>query len=175
MRRNFLGTAYWNAALKTDADGNVNTTFKAPDGLTRYRIMAVAQTLRDQFGNGESAFEVNKPVMIEPSTPRFANVGDAMTVRAVLHNTTAEDGETKVSVLFDEHATAAENTRTIKLPANGSLAVDFPVEFKEPGEAKWIWTVNFTNATGAFRDSVESNLNVTKSLSTGVGNMSFNT
>ncbi len=161
VRRNFLGTAYWNAALKTDADGNVNTTFKAPDGLTRYRIMAVAQTLRDQFGNGESAFEVNKPVMIEPSTPRFANVGDAMTVRAVLHNTTAEDGEAKVSVLFDEHATAVENTRTIKLPANGSLAVDFPVEFKEPGGAKWIWTVNFSNAAGAFRDSVESNLNVT--------------
>ncbi|MEK0449778.1 MAG: hypothetical protein RL088_2046 [Verrucomicrobiota bacterium] len=161
VRRNFLGTAYWNAALKTGADGNVSTTFKAPDGLTRYRIMAVAQTLRDQFGNGEGAVEINKPVMIEPSTPRFANVGDAMTVRAVLHNTTAEDGEAKVSVLFDEHATAADNARTVKLPANGSLALDFPVEFKEPGEAKWIWTVNFTGAGGVtFRDSVESKLKV---------------
>ncbi len=161
VRRNFLGTAYWNGALKTDADGNVATTFKAPDGLTRYRIMAVAQTLRDQFGSGEGAVEINKPVMIEPSTPRFANVGDAMLVRAVLHNTTAAEGEAKVSVLFSEHATAAENTRTVKLPANGSLALDFPVEFKEPGEAKWVWTVNFTGAGGvAFRDSVESNLKV---------------
>jgi uncharacterized protein YfaS (alpha-2-macroglobulin family) len=162
VRRNFLGTAYWNGALKTDADGNVNAKFKAPDGLTRYRIMAVAQTLRDQFGSGEGNFEINKPVMIEPSTPRFANVGDAMNVRAVLHNTTAEDGEAKVSILFDEHATARENSRTVKLPANGSLAVDFPVEFKEPGEAKWIWTVNFTSAGGtAFRDATESKLNVT--------------
>lgn len=161
VRRNFLGTAYWNGTLKTDADGNVNTTFKAPDGLTRYRLMAVAQTLRDQFGKGESAFEINKPVMIEPSTPRFANVGDAMTVRAVLHNTTADDGEAKVAVLFDEHATAAESERTVKLPAGGSIAVDFPVEFKEPGEAKWIWTVNFSGPAGAFRDSTESKLNVT--------------
>ena len=161
VRRNFLGTAYWNGALKTDGDGNVKATFKAPDGLTRYRIMAVAQTLRDHFGKGEGAVEVNKPVMIEPSTPRFANIGDAMTVRAVLHNTTAEAGEAKVTVLFDERASAAENTRTVTLPANGSLAVDFPVEFKEPGEAKWIWTVNFTSAGSVFRDSVESKLNVT--------------
>ena len=161
VRRNFLGTAYWNGTLKTDADGDIATTFKAPDGLTRYRLMAVAQTLRDQFGSGESAFEINKPVMIEPSTPRFANVGDAMTVRAVLHNTTAEDGEAKVAVLFDEHTKAAENQRTVKLPAGGSLAVDFPVEFVEPGEAKWIWTVNFTSPAGAFRDATESKLNVT--------------
>jgi alpha-2-macroglobulin len=162
VRRNFLGTAYWNGALKTGADGNVTTKFKAPDGLTRYRIMAVAQTLRDQFGSGESSFEVNKPVMIEPSTPRFANVGDSMTVRAVLHNTTPHDGDANVSVLFDERANAANSTRTVKLPANGSLAVDFVVEFKEPGEAKWIWTVDFAGAGGGkFRDSVESKLKVT--------------
>ena len=74
VRRNFLGTAYWAASLRSDVEGKVHAGFVVPDGLTRYRIMAVVQTKRDQFGNAEGAFEINKPVMLEPSVPRFANV-----------------------------------------------------------------------------------------------------
>src|SRR5258708_19903624 len=87
--------------MRTDAGGRVAATFAAPDSLTRYRVMAVVQTAHDQFGNAESAFEVNKPVMIEPALPRFANVGDKLTLRGVLHNLTATDGEVDVRVAFD--------------------------------------------------------------------------
>ncbi len=92
VRRNFLGTAYWAASLRSDVEGKVHAGFVVPDGLTRYRIMAVVQTKRDQFGNAEGAFEINKPVMIEPSVPRFANVGDLIFLRAVVHNTTEQAG-----------------------------------------------------------------------------------
>lgn len=161
VRRNFLGTAYWAASLRSDAEGKVHAGFVVPDGLTRYRIMAVVQTKRDQFGNAEGAFEINKPVMLEPAMPRFANVGDTMVLRAVVHNTTEQAGEVKVRIQLDATATAAESERTVSLPAKGSIAVDFPVEIRETGDAKWVWTAEFTGGGAKFRDAVESRLKIT--------------
>ena len=161
VRRNFLGTAYWAATLRANAEGKVVANFKTPDGLTRYRLMAVAQTKRDQFGHAEGAFEINKPIMIEPAVPRFANVGDRMVLRAVIHNTTAQDGEAKVRLALDATASAAEPERSVKVPAKSSVAVDFPVDIRETGEAKWVWTADFNGGGASLRDAVESRLKVT--------------
>jgi uncharacterized protein YfaS (alpha-2-macroglobulin family) len=160
MRKNFVACALWNGSLRTDAEGRVAATFTAPDSLTRYRVMAVVQTARDQFGSGESAFEVNKPVMLEPALPRFANVGDKLVLRGVLHNLTDADGEVEVKLQLDATASAAETTRQVHLPAHASLGVDFPVEFNEAGKAVWKWTANFTGNGLAYRDVVQSTLNV---------------
>ena len=154
VRRNFQGTAYWNATLKTGPDGKLTTEVTAPDGLTRYRIMAVAQTKRDQFGHGESAFEINKPLMLEPSPPRFANVGDKMFARAVIHNTTGAAGEVVVRVKFDPTVKAEAAEQKVQVPANGAVAVDFPVEFVETGEAVWSWSADMAAAKAS--DAVES-------------------
>lgn len=160
VRRNFLGTAYWQGALKTDAEGNVSAKFPAPDGLTRYRVMAVVQTKRDQFGHSEASFEINKPLMLEPSVPRFANAGDKMLVRAVLHNTTAQGGEAVVRLQLDETASAPETEKKVNLAPNSSVALDFSVEFTEPGEAKWVWRADFAAGGSLLQDSVESKFKV---------------
>jgi uncharacterized protein YfaS (alpha-2-macroglobulin family) len=115
VRKNFLACAFWNATLRTDAAGRALASFTAPDSLTRYRVMAVVQTARDQFGMRDSAFEVNKPVMLEPALPRFANVGDHLALRAVLHNTTDLGGEAEVRILFDGTVKATNSTKTIRL------------------------------------------------------------
>ena len=162
MRKNFLACAFWNAALRTDEAGRIATTFTAPDSLTRYRVIAVAQTARDQFGSAESAFEVNKPLMLEPSLPRFANVGDRLLLRAVLHNMTDFAGEAEIALELDDTAHADSKTRRVSLPARGSLAIDFPVEFTEVGKAVWKWTATLVSADAptAFRDAVQTELNV---------------
>jgi uncharacterized protein YfaS (alpha-2-macroglobulin family) len=161
MRKNFLACAYWAASLVTDAQGKLSARFTAPDSLTRYRVIAVVQTKQDQFGGGESSFEVNKPVMLEPSLPRFANVGDKLALRAVLHNTTALDGDVVVVLTLDPTAKGGETTRIVALPAHGSLALDFPVEFIETGKATWKWVASFSAKDGTrFRDAVQSELNV---------------
>ena len=161
MRKNFLACAYWAANLVTDAQGKLSARFTAPDSLTRYRVIAVVQTKQDQFGGGDSSFEVSKPVMLEPSMPRFANVGDKLALRAVLHNTTALDGDVEVALTLDPTAKGGETTRTIALPAHGSVAVDFPVEFIETGKATWKWVANFAAKDGTkFHDAVQTELNI---------------
>jgi uncharacterized protein YfaS (alpha-2-macroglobulin family) len=162
FRKNFVTCALWNANLVTDENGRVSATFTAPDSLTRYRVIAVVQTKDDAFGAGESAFEVNKPVMIEPALPRFANIGDQLDLRAVLHNLTDVAGEVDVELALDDLAVCANPRRQVTLPAHGTIAVDFPVEFKKDGEAQWKWVARFTGADGetAYRDAVQTKLKV---------------
>jgi uncharacterized protein YfaS (alpha-2-macroglobulin family) len=164
VRKDFLACAFWQADLVTDAAGKARASFKAPDGLTRYRLVAVVQTAKSQFGSAEGKFEINKPLMIEPSLPRFGNVTDTVTARAVLFNQTEHAGEVDLSVQLDENVLSAGAkvvVRKVQIPATSSLAVDFPVEFKQAGLTKWLWRVRMTGAAGeALEDAVQSTLAV---------------
>ena len=162
LRKNFLACAFWNATLRTDAQGRVRAEFVAPDSLTRYRVMAVAASKQNQFGAGESAFEINKPVMVEASLPHFANLGDKLVLRGVLHNTTDLAGEADVELQLDATAKAAEVKRHVSLPAQGSVPIDFPTEIVATGKARWRWSVHFVSADKKteFQDALQSEVNV---------------
>jgi uncharacterized protein YfaS (alpha-2-macroglobulin family) len=146
LRKNFVACPFWNATLRTDGQGRVRAEFTAPDSLTRYRVIAIAATKQDQFGSSESAFEINKPIMLEASLPRFGNVGDKLVLRAVLHNTTDATGEADVELTLDSTAKADETKRRVNLPAHGSVPIDFPAELVATGHAKWRWSVRFVAA-----------------------------
>ncbi|HKP05077.1 MAG TPA: alpha-2-macroglobulin family protein [Chthoniobacterales bacterium] len=161
LRKNFLALAFWNAALRTDAQGHVHAEFNAPDSLTRYRIIAVAASRQNQFGTAESAVEINKPLMIEASLPRFGNVGDKLTLRAVLHNNTDAAGEAEVELQLDPTAKAAETKRHLTVPARGSVPIDFPAEFVATGHAQWRWSARFNGGqSGELTDALQSELDV---------------
>jgi len=162
LRKNFLACAFWNATLRTDAQGHLRAEFVAPDSLTRYRVMAIAATKQNQFGAGESAFEINKPVMVEASLPHFANLGDKLVLRGVLHNMTDLAGEADVELQLDATAKAAEVKRHVTLPARGSVPVDFPTEIVATGKAQWRWSVSFVSSDRKteFHDAVQSEVNV---------------
>jgi uncharacterized protein YfaS (alpha-2-macroglobulin family) len=162
LRKNFLACAFWNATLQTDAQGRVRGEFVAPDSLTRYRVIAIAATKQNQFGTGESAFEINKPVMVEASLPHFANLGDKLVLRAVLHNSTDVAGEADVELQLDATAKAAEIKRHVTLPAHGSAPIDFPAEIVATGKAQWRWSVRFvsTDKKTEFQDALQSEVNV---------------
>jgi alpha-2-macroglobulin len=166
LRKNFLACAFWNASLHTDAAGQATAKFPAPDSLTRYRLFAVAHTADSRFGGGQSAFQVSKPLILEPVLPRFANITDHVKARALVQNQTAQEGEVVVSLELDDKAKpdAADPvlTQRIRVSAQGSATVDFPVTFVETGEARWIWRAKFADpgVAGDFTDAVQSLLEV---------------
>ncbi|MGI8435596.1 MAG: alpha-2-macroglobulin family protein [Chthoniobacterales bacterium] len=160
LRTNFVATPFWNGTLHTDAQGRAHAEFKAPDSLTRYRVVALAATKENQFGDGESAFEINKPIMIESAMPAFANVGDKIVLRAVVHNTTDIGGKADVLFEIDDRVRAAERTRQIDLAPHQSVAVDLPIEVLATGASKWKWGVRFVPADGSapLGDAVEAKI-----------------
>ncbi len=164
IRQHFLACAYWNASLRTGPDGRVSAGFLAPDSLTRYRVMAVVQASSHQFGSGQSAFSVSKPLMIEPALPRFANVTDRIPARAIVLNQSDQAGEVIVTLQLDDKARCLEPTRLeqrLQVAAHGSAVVEVPLAFVEAGAAQWIWKARFVDAKVAtFADAVRSRLDV---------------
>ncbi len=164
LRKDFLPCAFWSASLLTDREGRVRARFPAPDNLTRYRLVAVAHTRASQFGSGATGFEINKPLMIEPSLPRFANVTDRLQARAVVLNRTDHPGDVVVTLQLDATASLEPKTLTnrVHVPAKSSVPVEFPIQFHAPGTATWIWKASFddTQLHPNFRDSVQSTLPV---------------
>jgi len=162
LRKNFLACPFWHATLRTDAQGRARAEFVAPDSLTRYRIIAVAITKGSQFGAAQSAFEINKPIMIESAMPAFANVGDKLVLRAVVHNTTDTGGKAEIQLNLDGTARAGETKRQIDLPPHASVPIDLPTEIIATGRASWSWSVKFNGASGTSElgDAVQAFINI---------------
>jgi len=96
LRTNFTPLAFWKTHLKTGRDGNVSFAFTAPDSLTKYRVIALAQTKDGQFGTGSDWVEVSKPVQLEPALPRFLRVGDDVELRVIVRQKMADALPVKV-------------------------------------------------------------------------------
>lgn len=176
IRKNFIATPLWLASGMTDAQGKLTASVTAPDNLTRYRIMAVAAHGVDRFGKGESAFKVNKPLMIEPAVPRFARLGDEFLVKAVVHNTTPNAGAVEVTLELDATASFIQEQRDfipaslkagvggsakqqkviLQIKAGETAATAFPVRFVQLGSAKWQWTARGVNWAAEASDGTES-------------------
>lgn len=161
LRRNFQPVAFFHGALATDASGKVTVPFLVPDNLTRFRLIAVAAAGTDSFGTGQGTFEINKPLMVEPALPRFANVGDEVTAKAVVLNNTDQPLDVEVTLALDALATSASPlTKRVTLAARGTAAVAFPVRFTESGDAAWQWKATSLTPGANLADSVQSSLPV---------------
>jgi alpha-2-macroglobulin len=103
VRKDFKALALWQTGAKTDAQGRAKFQFVAPDNLTRFRLVAVGQTRANQFGVGTQTVEVAKPLIAEPSLPRFLREGDEVDLRVVtrLGDATAKPGPVSVTVSVD--------------------------------------------------------------------------
>lgn len=160
MRKNFKATAYWHGTLKTGDDGSVKVSFPAPDNLTEFRLVAVANEGVSRFGTAESKLKINKPLMLEPALPRFANTGDEITLKAVVHNTTDKAAEVKVTLAHDERIAlaAGQETKTLSLAPQGTKAALFAVKFVADGPTVLKWTAD--GGSKELSDAVESKLSV---------------
>jgi uncharacterized protein YfaS (alpha-2-macroglobulin family) len=149
-RQDFRTTAFFDPHVTTDATGHARVKFKLPDGLTTYRIMAVAVAETDRYGFGSSSIVASKKLMARPNLPRFLRAGDAAEAGIVVSSKGL--GPTHVNV----HATVTglvldgPADRAIELPERGSLEVRFPLEATAVGSA----ALRFDVSAGAERDAV---------------------
>jgi uncharacterized protein YfaS (alpha-2-macroglobulin family) len=139
-RERFADCPLWQASLKTDRRGRVTAEFKAPDNLTRYRLVAVVHAGAERFGHGEGSIEVSKPLVVEPVFPNFARVGDRMVLRAMVVNRTKNSEEVEVTRRSSE---GPKERQTIFVGAGEAKAVDYPSTFTEEGFAEWTWEAAF--------------------------------
>ncbi len=156
FRGNFKTTVLFKPELRTDAQGKARVSFKLPDNLTEFRVMAVAVSKDDRFGSGDRAIRVSKPLLALPALPRFARVGDQFEAGVVVHSKGAATGEVTVTA-------QAENAKLLgpaERKADVSEGHPREVRFKFVAERPGIATFRFKVQRGAESDGVEQKIPV---------------
>ncbi len=152
LRSNFTPTAYWNPSVNTGPDGRASLSFKLPDSLTRFRLMAVTNS-GTRFGSGDAAVTVSKPLMLRPSLPRLARAGDTFDCGVVLHNYTGAVSTAEVSIetLGDAILVKGEDLRQVSVEGGHAAEITWKCSAEKPGETVF----RFRAKAGAETDGLE--------------------
>ncbi|MEH2464911.1 alpha-2-macroglobulin family protein [Nostoc sp.] len=159
-RTDFQALAYYNGSVLTDANGNAQITFKLPDDLTAWRVMAVATDGNLRFGNGDATFITTKPLLTNAILPQFARPGDRVLAGLSVTNNTGNTGNLSINGELSGTVKFAEkNPTTTALQTKAESATHayrFPMVADSVGVAKvrFITQLNGT-ATDAFEVPLE--------------------
>lgn len=123
LRSRFIPTAYWNPSVRTGADGKAQVTFTLPDNLSRFRLMAVAHVGK-RFGSGDARLTVTKPLLLRPSLPRLARVGDVFEGGIVVHNYTSRTSTVSVQLAQDGDVLSIDGSLRREIIAGPHAAVE---------------------------------------------------
>ncbi|MBK8216463.1 MAG: hypothetical protein IPK71_22265 [Myxococcales bacterium] len=135
-RQDFRSTAVFVPSIVTDEGGRAKAKFKLPDSLTTYRLMAVASSGDDRFGFAEQQITTSRPLMARPALPRFFRAGDKTEAGVVLSTKGLAAGTFEVSIDTTLVKVEGETTKTVSVPAGGSVEARFVLATPAPGKAK---------------------------------------
>jgi len=97
-RATFKDTAYWNAHLKTGADGTAEVRFAFPENLTSFRFTARGITRDHKVGSVRQQAVVRKPFYTRLAASRTVQEGNTLALSGLVHNYT--DKPQSVRCLF---------------------------------------------------------------------------
>jgi uncharacterized protein YfaS (alpha-2-macroglobulin family) len=139
VRKDFRPSAYWNPAIITDAKGKAKIKFKLPDNITAFQLMAVGHTAESEFGFGENSVTVSKPLLLQPSFPRFVRVGDTFEGGVVALN--YSDKEKRIRIVPHAEGVTAKVLDTIitVLKPGESREIRLKFEAVRTGTAKFVF------------------------------------
>ena len=91
IRKDFNETAFFFPQLATNENGEIVIKFKAPEALTRWKMMGLAYTKDLKYGQVEKTLVTQKDLMIFTNAPRFLREGDKMDFAAKISNISDQD------------------------------------------------------------------------------------
>ena len=151
VRRDFRPSAYYNPSLVTDASGQARASFKLPDALTTYRLMAVVAGEDDRFGYGQHRVTTSRPLMARPALPRFLRAGDSIQAGVVVTSKGLPRSEVQVELAVEGLDLSGEAKKTISLEPGASREVRFALAAPRVGPAG----LRFRARGGGADDAVE--------------------
>ncbi|MDZ4683873.1 MAG: MG2 domain-containing protein [Planctomycetaceae bacterium] len=137
VRSEFADTAYWNAAVTTDADGFAKVDFKMPENLTGWKVKAWAMGLGAKVGEGTADVVTKKNLLVRLQAPRFFVETDEVVLSANIHNDLADDKSVRAVLELDGGCleSLAAMKQDVMIPAHGELRVDWRVKVLKEGTA----------------------------------------
>ncbi|HEY5961748.1 MAG TPA: alpha-2-macroglobulin family protein, partial [Polyangiaceae bacterium] len=160
LRQDFRSTAFFLPNLVTDQQGRVRASMRLPDGLTTYRVFAVALTGTDQYGFAGDRITTSKPLMLRPVMPRFFREGDHADLSVIIASKDVPDGNANVKLSTDG-LRPNQQSQQKAIIRGGSVELAFPVdaagftanESAAPNDSSSSLTLELSS--GAFKDAVK--------------------
>ena len=163
VRSRFVNSAFWAPALLTNAAGRASFSFKAPDNLTAFRLMAVAADRGSRFGSAQGRLTVTKPLLAKPVLPRFFAAGDRTEVGLVVHNYTGRAGRATVTVRASG-LTLDRRQASVRLSSRGSARVRFGATVGMERQARVRFSVRMGRGSRRHSDALELTLPVRRQM-----------
>ncbi len=156
IRKDFQALAYYNGSVVTDATGKAQVTFKLPDDLTTWRVMAIATDGNLRFGNSEATFIATKPLVTNAILPQFARPGDRILGGLSVTNNSGKAGSLTIQGTLDgtvkfegsNPTTTVLQTQSCKDAAcNTSTGYRFPMQATRVGMSQVRFTTQLNSTT----------------------------
>lgn len=163
VRTRFEDTAYWNAFVQTDANGQGTVSFEVPGNLTTWRATARTITPNTLVGAGRSSVVATRPLTLRLALPRAMTIGDHLQIQGTVNNRAREAATVHVRLNGPQTDYALEGgaERTVTVPANGQAVVSWTVTANDDSksgqavfQAEAIAETGGTDMSDALRSSV---------------------
>jgi uncharacterized protein YfaS (alpha-2-macroglobulin family) len=137
IRQNFADTAFWKAALETNAEGVAEVEFPMPENLTAWNIRAWGMGAGTRVGESSTEVVTRKNLIIRLQAPRFFVEKDEVVLSANVHNYLATDKEVRVRLELEGNSLEGPEQleQVVNITADGEKRVDWRVKAVREGQA----------------------------------------
>jgi hypothetical protein len=160
-RTNFQPLAYYNGSVLAKANGRAQVSFKLPDDLTTWRVLAIATDGNLCFGQADSTFMTTKPLLANPILPPFARPGDRLEAGLAVTNNTGQAGNIAIAGTLQgnlQFTNGNRSAQTQNLQAQlgtGTQAYRFPITVGSADNAQVRFTADLNGNADAFEVPLE--------------------
>ena len=135
LRNDFKYVAYWSPSLLTDTKGSLKTSFKVPDNLTQWKIIAIVVDRSDKMGLGETDIKSNKSTEIRAVMPNQLLEGDSFSAGFNIMNRTDVKRELSVHIeTMMPGGQVQKSTKQITLEPFARENLYIPIKAETAGE-----------------------------------------
>jgi alpha-2-macroglobulin len=148
----FKPVSLWASKI-TVTDGVAEVDMDVPEFTGELRIMAIACNA-SQLGSAQGMVKVKRPLIVQPSLPRFLAPGDECLMDVTVFNEIGKDITAKLQVTCGGPLSTKVSEQNIEIKMGASASVSIPmVAGNLPGKA--LCTVTCEAETVKFSDTIE--------------------
>lgn len=151
LRKDMRHAVYFNPDVRTDAGGRARVSFKLPDSLSSFRVMAVAIT-ESSFGSTQANVTTSQPLMLRPALPRVLRIGDQVDASVLVTSRAPERVKVDVTATVDGAGAQTRATKPVHLEPGRTAELRFPVQVSTAGKATFRFAASSDRKD---RDAVE--------------------
>lgn len=159
LRKRFQAVAYFNPAVRTDAQGKAQVSFTLPDNIGSYRVYAVVADRGSRFANAERQLIAAKDFYLEPGLPNYFIRGDSFRFQVAAFNTRQAKGKMHFTTTAQGGLTLSAVDQA-QLEPKGSAKLHVTGTAKASGPVK----VSFAGEFQGKQDEVELTLKINSGL-----------